>query len=1159
MPLNFHIKSPTHEPSNISANASPIFPSEVFSPVDFSFQIPENEIVSTHSVSLSIVLAEPILFLRGFTPQEFQDKPPSILRGTLIVRVLKPTKVKSISLTFKGIAKTEWPEGIPPKKTETNETKILHSHTWTFFNASFPTSDFTSGANMVRFQKDNTHRLNLALNSFDLSSDSSSNNSSNRNKNASQVRNRNQTDTQSATQSSEAYRISHHARSASNPGNHMNRSESTDSLNAIKAFADRLRRAASPSPVPLSRSHHQSSSSKDHHDNSISNRSNSQTPIARTAHSPSRDKDGNLSSAFVHTLVPRRSFSKDEPVESETSSKGYRTFEPGEYYYNFELPIPQSLPESIECNFGSVKYILDASIDRPGTFRTKVSGTKDVLIVRAPSDNNLEISEPIAISKSWDDQLYYEIVISGKTFPIDTKIPIAFKLTPLAKVELHRIRVYVTENSEYYCKNKRVHRIEPTRKFLLHELLSKEGLTGNLLQELATSNTEDGISIEHEMNPLIPKEFPLKKEVLHPNTTYENIKVHHWIKIVLRLSRSDPKSSVSGKRKHYEISIDSPIHLLDTHCTNSNVYLPAYIDPVSRRRSVISHRPVPTDELDSHLNTEMRPIHFLRKPSIAPPPFDADDSPPPLVPELPLTIREQELSRSNNATAQTPTTPTYPLISDLLAASNGVDVPPDTDAPPTYEFATRENSQSYTDRFNVYQELRRKSKEEKEIRAQRRMQEARRNIPSTIVEQRNSPVLGATDSAVSSSHQSSDNRNGLNESAFSLGSNILPLSSSSANPLTLSRIPSASRSAVSVNTTTSSQSSDTVLSSSSSVSASSASSSLFFQARNNRQADTQSQDENNFNRAQTNSTSSTAQASTRSQSSQEINGMESSQFSDMTSIESPANGTNNVSNHKAIPMTANSTNENNTPTSDAFAASTSNSSAQSANTVIANSNPVYSNVQLNNTVSSVDIVDQVALDPEDPLSPAFGSTTIASSRVPPQKKPDFVKQSTTENRKQTTTENRKQSHSPLYPVQSNESYLSSTGSTHVSSPNMSPFIPPSSGYTERENQAPTRYYLPEFEGTTGELQAPLLGSRNPSVVSAFSGELSNSPGLVTAAQNQTKSKGNRQQSQASLGSEVMRLDSIGDIGLTHTTDRDIIEDDDDDQLSLTSTPSLWIA
>ena len=265
-----------------------------------------------------------------------------------------------------------------------------------------------------------------------------------------------------------------------------------------------------------------------------------------------------------------RSFGKGESSTSGPSvaQKGYRVFDPGDYVYNFELPLDSHLPETIDVELGSVKYELEALVERAGAFRANLIGTKEVTLIRAPSEGSLEQVEPIAISRSWEDQLHYDIVISGKSFPLGAQIPIAFKLTPLAKVQCHRIKVFVTENTEYFCANKRVHRMEPTRKIQLFEkradgpptstfpgstmrIISGGGVPydmraaaargenvevqdpGNLLGDL---NGEVNIGpTEMEFNVQLPSCHHMKEKEkaskLHFDTTYQNIQVHHWIKV----------------------------------------------------------------------------------------------------------------------------------------------------------------------------------------------------------------------------------------------------------------------------------------------------------------------------------------------------------------------------------------------------------------------------------------------------------------------------------------------------------------------------------------------------------------------------------------------------------------------------------------------------
>ena len=407
-----------------------------------------------------------------------------------------------------------------------------------------------------------------------------------------------------------------------------------------------------------------------------------------------------------------RSFGKGECINGgpTVAQKGYRLFTPGDYTYNFELPIDSRLPETIDVELGSVKYELEAIVERAGAFRANLVGSKEVILIRAPSEGSLEQIEPIAISRNWEDQLHYDIVISGKSFPLGAQVPIAFKLTPLAKVQCHRIKVFVTENIQYYTSNKRVQRPEPTRKLQLFEkradsqsisaypgsqirITAGGGVAydargaaargdenvprdmSNLLGNLDTGG-EVGPT-EMEFNVQLPSCHQMRdrenSQRLHFDTTYGGIQVHHWIKIVMRLSKPDPSDPT--KRRHFEISIDSPFHILSCRATQANIALPAYTSPESttlltehsacgcpgapRRRNTPSsllptlrNLRVEDNNISSSsvnlplsagltrpqaahvhdLNSSVsRPMHLLRNPSFNPPPFNADDPPPPLM------------------------------------------------------------------------------------------------------------------------------------------------------------------------------------------------------------------------------------------------------------------------------------------------------------------------------------------------------------------------------------------------------------------------------------------------------------------------------------------------------------------------------------------------
>ena len=272
-------------------------------------------------------------------------------------------------------------------------------------------------------------------------------------------------------------------------------------------------------------------------------------------------------------LSQSRSFGKGESASGgpTVAQKGYKTFDPGDYVYNFELALDSRLPESIAVELGSVKYGLEALVERAGAFRANLFGMKEVTLIRAPAEGSLEHVEPIAISRNWEDQLHYDIIISGKSFPLGSQVPIAFKLTPLAKVQCHRIKVYLTENIQYYTANKRVHRIEPTKKLQLFEKRadgpSVSAFPGSSVRitagggvdydsreaaargdeniERDTTNLLGNLNGEHNIGPTemeftvqLPSCQHLKEKEkwhrVHFDTTSSTIQVNHWIKVDLR-------------------------------------------------------------------------------------------------------------------------------------------------------------------------------------------------------------------------------------------------------------------------------------------------------------------------------------------------------------------------------------------------------------------------------------------------------------------------------------------------------------------------------------------------------------------------------------------------------------------------------------------------
>lgn len=71
----------------------------------------EKPIASGNGVYLYISLAEPALYLQGFDHGDSSNRTTAMLRGIFRLKVTKCAKIKSVTLSFRGRAETEWPEG----------------------------------------------------------------------------------------------------------------------------------------------------------------------------------------------------------------------------------------------------------------------------------------------------------------------------------------------------------------------------------------------------------------------------------------------------------------------------------------------------------------------------------------------------------------------------------------------------------------------------------------------------------------------------------------------------------------------------------------------------------------------------------------------------------------------------------------------------------------------------------------------------------------------------------------------------------------------------------------------------------------------------------------------------------------------------------------
>ncbi|KAF8678949.1 Arrestin (or S-antigen), C-terminal domain [Rhizoctonia solani] len=309
-------------------------------------------------------------------------------------------------------------------------------------------------------------------------------------------------------------------------------------------------------------------------------------------------------------------------VDPNVEADMWQEFKKGTYNYPISFAVPSNTPPSLHCDFGSISYRLKAVVHRTGTFVPKLVAHTEVTLISCPGEDDTEERENVVIERQWDEQLRYFITISGKSFPIGGTVPITLVMMPLAKVKIYRLTVMLeggsnaqsneahtearrlTEKIDYYAHGRRVARHDPTRRY---ELLSlkypnlkhDKGVRLPLLPILDDSNNaishsplagliegQDADEIATNLlNPNGPWTIQLQANLPTCSSpvhftckhTKSNIIISHWIKIMIRVERGDDSQMDKGKRKQFDIIVETPVHILS--CNPDYTALPAYSLP----------------------------------------------------------------------------------------------------------------------------------------------------------------------------------------------------------------------------------------------------------------------------------------------------------------------------------------------------------------------------------------------------------------------------------------------------------------------------------------------------------------------------------------------------------------------------------------------------
>ncbi|KAG8929308.1 hypothetical protein FRC03_008933 [Tulasnella sp. 419] len=279
----------------------------------------------------------------------------------------------------------------------------------------------------------------------------------------------------------------------------------------------------------------------------------------------------------------------------------------GTYNWPISFTIPATCPPSLRCDYGSIVYKVQAQVERVGKLTPNLTASTEVTLIACPGEDDTEDTESIVVEREWENQLRYLITLSGKSFPIGGLMPIHMTLMPMAKMSIHRLSAVIEEKVDYFAHSKKVARHDPVRQL---ELINIRPINIHTPLLPILSDSPDAARAS-PLAPYVEGDDPseVARQLLTPagpwtlhlmlsvpdctkkiHFTNKNSKakivVSHVLKIVMRVERGDDSAvDARGKRRQFDIIIESPIQILSCRCKPDWISLPTYsLFPADTRR-----------------------------------------------------------------------------------------------------------------------------------------------------------------------------------------------------------------------------------------------------------------------------------------------------------------------------------------------------------------------------------------------------------------------------------------------------------------------------------------------------------------------------------------------------------------------------------------------
>ncbi|KAI8360865.1 hypothetical protein EDC96DRAFT_512810 [Choanephora cucurbitarum] len=206
----------------------------------------------------------------------------------------------------------------------------------------------------------------------------------------------------------------------------------------------------------------------------------------------------------------------------KNKKKSLVVLEAGQHKWSFELPLPGNLPQSLESDAGSVSYRLKATIERPA-FIQNIIKKKVIRIQRCVIPSQFELVQSLEIRSTLADKIVYDISAPSKIYAFGDKIPVTFKIEPLAStLKVHAIRASLKE----YCSYRANDRSKTDTRTICRVSLDNP---------FAPSSSAVVEKAGHTWKRVIELPVPPQSPMVFADTESDLIRIRHRLKFIISL------------------------------------------------------------------------------------------------------------------------------------------------------------------------------------------------------------------------------------------------------------------------------------------------------------------------------------------------------------------------------------------------------------------------------------------------------------------------------------------------------------------------------------------------------------------------------------------------------------------------------------------------